>query len=100
MFSSSIRVKKMIGGDVFFIHTGAAGTVPEENDGIRVPDLKVLENIREAQPVGGPVSSAIIKNKRGTGRDIRRNIKETFGIPEDGPIGIGSIGFCDQGIII
>ena len=41
-------LKEMIGGDVFFIHAGAAGTVPEENDGIGMPGFEVLENIREA----------------------------------------------------
>ena len=93
-------LKKMIGGDVFFIHTGAAGTVTEENDGVRVPDLKVLKDIGEAQPVGGAVTTAIIEDKRGTGRDIRRNIEETFGIPIDGTVGIGSVWFGDQGIIV
>ena len=93
-------LEEIIGGDIFFIHTGAAGTVTEENDGVRVPDLKVLKNIGEAQPVGGAVTTAIIEDKRGTGRDIRRNIEETFGIPIDGTVGIGSVWFGDQGIIV
>ena len=88
-------LKEMIGGDILFIHTGAAGTVTEENDGVRVPDLKVLKDIGEAQPVGGAVTPAIIEDKRGTGRDIRRNIEETFGIPIDGTVGIGSVWFGD-----
>lgn len=92
-------LKEMIGGDILFIHTGAAGTVTEENDGVRVPDLKVLKDIGEAQPVGGAVTPAIIEDKRGTGRDIRRNIEETFGIPIDGTVRIGSVRFGDQGII-
>ena len=53
----------MIGGDIFFIHAGAAGAVTKENDGIGVPDLKVLKNIGEAQPIGGAVSPAIIEDK-------------------------------------
>lgn len=38
-------LEEMIGGDVFFIHAGAAGTIPEENDGIGMPGFEVLENI-------------------------------------------------------
>ena len=56
-------LKEMIGGDIFFIHAGAAGAVTKENDGIGVPDLKVLKNIGEAQPIGGAVSPAIIEDK-------------------------------------
>lgn len=56
-------LKEMIGGDIFFIHAGAAGAVTKEDDGIGVPDLKVLKNIGEAQPIGGAVSPAIIEDK-------------------------------------
>ena len=38
-------LKEMISGDVFFVHAGAAGTVPEKNDGIGMPGFEVLENI-------------------------------------------------------
>ena len=38
-------LEEMIGGDIFFIHMGAAGTVAEENDGIGMPGFEVLENI-------------------------------------------------------
>ena len=92
-------LQEMIGENVFFIHACAAGTVAEENDGIGMVSFEVLENVRITQPVGSAVSAAIIENKRGTGRDIRRNIKETFGIPVDGTVGISFVWFDDQGII-
>lgn len=56
-------LKKMVGGDIFFIHACAAGAVAEENDGIGMPGFEILKNIREAQPVGGAVSPAIIEDK-------------------------------------
>ena len=92
-------LKEMIGGDILFVHSRAAGTVAEEDDRIRMISFEVLENIGITQPVGGAVSPAIIEDKRGTGRDVRRNIKEPFGVPVDGTVGIGSVRFADQGII-
>ena len=92
-------LEEMVGGDILFIHAGASGTVAEENDGIRMPGFKVLKDIRETQPVGGSVSSTIIENKGGVAGDIGRNIKEPFGIPVDGAVGIGSVWFGNQGII-
>ena len=93
-------LEEMVGGDILFIHAGAAGAIAEENDGIRMPGFEILEDIREAQPVGGAVSSAIIENKGGVAGDIGRNIKEPFGIPVDGTVGIGSVGLCDQRVFI
>ena len=92
-------LEEMIGGDVLFIHAGVAGTVAEENDGIGMVSFEVLENVRITQPVGSAVSSAIIENKGGVAGDIGRDIKETFGIPVDGTVGISFVWFDDQGII-
>lgn len=81
-------LKNMVHEDILLIHEGSSRTIAKKDDCVGMVDLKVLKDVRIAQPVDGTVAATVIEKERGMACDSGRNVEEASRMPVNSTIGI------------
>ena len=68
-------LKNMVHEDILLIHECSSRTIAKKDDCVGMVDLKVLKDVRIAQPVDGTVAATVIQQEGGVTCNFRWNIK-------------------------
>ena len=92
-------LQNMVHEGVMLVHKSSSRTIAKKDDCVGMVDLKVLKDVRIAQPVDGTVAATVIQQERGMACDFGRNVEEASRMPINSALRICFVWFCNEGII-